>query len=42
MVLPVRVRHGGSKVCVFVEGMLVGEFTSVGEAVSEARRLAQS
>lgn len=42
MALPVRVRHGGSGVCVFVDGMLVGEFPSVGEAVSHAWRLARS
>src|SRR4051794_28953277 len=41
VVLPVRVRHGGRVVCVFLDGRMVAEFPSVGEAARHAGELAQ-
>jgi hypothetical protein len=41
VVLPVRLRHAGSMACVFVDGRVVGEFKTVGEAARHARELAR-
>lgn len=35
-----RIRHSGRMACVFVDGRVVGEFRSVGEAARYARSLA--
>jgi hypothetical protein len=41
VVLPMRVRHAGRIVCVFVDGRMVAEYKTVGEAMRYARSLAQ-
>lgn len=41
VVLPVRLRHSGNRACVFVDGRVVGEFGTVGEAARYARSLAE-
>jgi prepilin-type processing-associated H-X9-DG protein len=41
VVLSMRVRHSGKLAYVFVDGRVVGEFPSLGEATKYARTLAQ-
>jgi len=41
VVLPMRLRHGGNRACVFVDGRLVGEYGTFGEAARHARSLAE-
>ena len=41
VVLPVRLRHAGGAACVFLDGKLVAEFPSIGEAARHARMLAE-
>jgi hypothetical protein len=41
VVLPMRLRHAGRFVCVFVDGRMVAEFRSVGEAAKYAKELAR-
>jgi len=41
VVMPMRVRHAGKAVYVFVDGRMVAEFPSVREAARHARSLAQ-
>jgi hypothetical protein len=41
VVLPMRLRHYGRLACVFVDGTMVAEFPTVGEATRHARSLAQ-
>jgi hypothetical protein len=41
VVLAMRIRHAGRLACVFVDGKMVAEFPSVGEAARHARSLAQ-
>ncbi len=40
VVLPMRMKHKGSIVCVFVDGHCVGEHKTVGEATKHAKTLA--
>ena len=41
VVLPVRLAHAGRLACVFVDGMMAGEFQTLNEAARYARSLAQ-
>jgi hypothetical protein len=41
VVIPMRVRHSARMVYVFVDGVKIAEFTSIGEAARYARLLAQ-